>query len=297
MNVETFEFNSAVCRICSYPAKHRQRRFWLTVRYLQCPVDTSQARRRHRCGVHGSCYAAGLTFTSCSSTAGSCTISGGGASLNLGTLANGNAVVITIQATLSTTVTDGATLANTPSVTSGTPDPDTSNNSGSAGSATITVENKSDLLVTTRSSLTVVNFGGTLVYTVTVTNQGPFQASAVTLVDPIPAPVDISIDELRRGLLYGSTTSTGRNRYVQLWEHGQRSLGDSELHGAGFDPAGSGVDHEHRGRQFAQLRSEPGQQLRKCNNVGLWQQTLVENHNRHRPTPWKGVGSRCACAP
>jgi uncharacterized repeat protein (TIGR01451 family) len=62
-----------------------------------------------------------------------------------------------------------------------------SNNTGSAGSETITVQNKSDLLVTTQSNLTVVNFGGTLVYTVAVTNQGPFQASAVTLVDPIPA--------------------------------------------------------------------------------------------------------------
>jgi uncharacterized repeat protein (TIGR01451 family) len=130
---------------------------------------------------------AGVTFTSCGSTAGTCTISGGGASLNLGILANGNAVTITIQAMLSTPITDGATLANTPSVTSSPPDPDTTNNSGSAGSAIITVQNKSDLLVTTQSNVDVINFGGTLTYTVTVTNLGPFQASAVTLVDPLPA--------------------------------------------------------------------------------------------------------------
>jgi uncharacterized repeat protein (TIGR01451 family) len=80
---------------------------------------------------------AGVTFTSCNSSQGKCTFSGGGASLNLGTLANGNAVTITIQATLSGTAADG-TLANTPSVTSSTPDPDTSNNSGSAASAIIT---------------------------------------------------------------------------------------------------------------------------------------------------------------
>ena len=101
-------------------------------------------------------------------------------SLNLATLGNGNAVTITIQATLSTTVGDGATLANTPSVTSSTPDPDTSNNSGSAGSASITVQNKSDLLVTTKSNVDAVNLGGTIIYAVTVTNLGPFQASAVT---------------------------------------------------------------------------------------------------------------------
>jgi len=130
---------------------------------------------------------AGVTFTSCSSTIGSCTISGGGASLNLATLPNGQTVTITIQATLSATVADGTSLANTPSVTSSTPDPNNGNNSGSAGSSTITVQNKSDLSVTTTSSLDVVNFGGTLTYTVTVTNQGPFAASGVTLVDPVPA--------------------------------------------------------------------------------------------------------------
>jgi uncharacterized repeat protein (TIGR01451 family) len=80
---------------------------------------------------------AGVTFTSCSSTAGSCTIVGGGVSLNLETLADGSAVTVTIQAMLSATAADG-TLANTPSVTSDTHDPDTSNNSGSAGSAVIT---------------------------------------------------------------------------------------------------------------------------------------------------------------
>ncbi len=130
---------------------------------------------------------AGVTFTSCSSTQGACTVSAGAASLTLETVADGDTVTITIQATLSPTVTDGASLANTPLVTSSTSDPNTTNNSGSAGSATITVQNKSDLLVTTKSNLTSVKFGGTLVYTVTVTNLGPFQASAVTLVDPVPS--------------------------------------------------------------------------------------------------------------
>jgi uncharacterized repeat protein (TIGR01451 family) len=130
---------------------------------------------------------AGVTFTSCSSTEGNCTVSGGGASLNLGTVVNGDAVTITIQATLSATVADGTSLANTPSVTSSTSDPNTGNNSGSAGSAVITVQNKSDLQVTVQSNVDVINFGGTLTYTMTVTNLGPFQASAVTLTDPVPA--------------------------------------------------------------------------------------------------------------
>ena len=130
---------------------------------------------------------AGVTFSTCSSTAAVCTVSGGEASLSLATLPNGETVTITIQATLSASVADGTALANTPSVSSSTSDPNASNNSGSAGSATITVQNKADLRVTTTSSLDVVNFGGTLTYTVTVTNLGPFEASAVTLTDPVPA--------------------------------------------------------------------------------------------------------------
>ena len=130
---------------------------------------------------------AGVTFTSCSSTEGTCTVSGGGASLNLATLPDGETVTVTIQATLSATVADGTTVANTPSVSSSTSDPDTSNNSGSTGSASITVQNKSDLFVTTNANLTAVKSGATLVYTAIVTNLGPFQASAVTLDDPVPA--------------------------------------------------------------------------------------------------------------
>src|SRR6185369_7022585 len=92
----------------------------------------------------------GVTFTSCTSTEGACTISGGVASLNLATVPDGATVTITIQATLSTTMTDGTNLVNTPSVTSSTSDPDASNNTGSGSSTTITVQNRSDLSVTTQ---------------------------------------------------------------------------------------------------------------------------------------------------
>ena len=114
-------------------------------------------------------------------------MSGGEAGLTLATLPDGASVTITIQATLSATVTDGTTLTNTPSVTSSTSDPDTSNNSGSGRTTSITVQNKSDLFVTTNANLTSVKSRGILVYTVTVTNLGPFQASAITLDDPVPA--------------------------------------------------------------------------------------------------------------
>jgi len=127
----------------------------------------------------------GVTFNSCSSTVGNCALSGGGVSLNLATLANGASVTITIQATLNVGVADGANVTNTASVTSSTLDPNPGNNSASAN---ITAQNRSDLFVTSAANLTAVKSLGTLVYTVTVTNLGPFRAAAVTLVDPVPSP-------------------------------------------------------------------------------------------------------------
>jgi hypothetical protein len=80
------------------------------------------------------------------------------------------------------------------------------------------------------------------------------------------------------------------NRTTENRSNPMRSPAD-HFHVADFDTAGSGVGHEYRGRQLSQLRSEPGQQLRICNNVGLRQQTLIENHNRRGyPPPGTGVG-------
>jgi uncharacterized repeat protein (TIGR01451 family) len=126
----------------------------------------------------------GVTFNSCSSTSGNCTVSGGGAGLSLASLVNGASVTITIQATLNTSVADGTNVTNTASVTSSTLDPDTGNNSGSAS---IVAQNRSDLFVTKKANLTAVKATQNLVYTVTVKNLGPFRAAAVTLNDPVPA--------------------------------------------------------------------------------------------------------------
>ena len=127
----------------------------------------------------------GVTFTSCSSTAGNCTVSSGGASLNLASLLNGGSVTFTIQATLDFSVADGTNVINTASATSSTLDPNAGNNSGSAS---IVALNKSDLFVTKKANLTSVKATQNLVYTVSVKNLGPSRAAAVTLNDPVPAP-------------------------------------------------------------------------------------------------------------
>jgi len=126
----------------------------------------------------------GVTFTSCTATAGTCNVSGGVASLSLASLLNGASVAVTIQATLNFGVADGAIVTNTASATASTFDPDTSNNSGSAS---LTVQNKSDLFVTKIANLTSVKATQNLVYTVTVKNLGPYRAAAVVMNDPVPA--------------------------------------------------------------------------------------------------------------
>jgi len=127
----------------------------------------------------------GVTFTSCSSTAGNCTVSSAGASLNLASLLNGASVTITIQATLDFSVADGTNVTNTASATSSTLDPNAGNNSGSASFVAL---NKADLFVTKKANLAAVKATQNLVYTVTVKNLGPSRAAAVTLNDPVPAP-------------------------------------------------------------------------------------------------------------
>jgi uncharacterized repeat protein (TIGR01451 family) len=127
---------------------------------------------------------AGVTFNSCSSTVGTCNLSGGVASLNLASLLNGASATVTIHATLNFGTLDGSTITNTASASESTFDPDTGNNSGAAS---FTVQNKSDLFVTKSANLTSVKATQNIIYTVTVKNLGPYRAAAVLMNDPVPS--------------------------------------------------------------------------------------------------------------
>jgi len=86
-----------------------------------------------------------------------------------------------IAASVNFDVPDGTVITNTATVSAASPDdPNTSNNSASA---TITVRNKSDLLVT-ESVAKLPN--RQLSYTITVQNLGPFGARQIVLNDPLP---------------------------------------------------------------------------------------------------------------
>ncbi len=124
---------------------------------------------------------AGVTFTGCTSTVGTCLWSASGASLSLASFANGSVATLTIQAMLNFGVADGSTITNSAAVTSTTFDPDLSNNSASAS---FTALNNSDLYVF-QSATKLTN--RQLKYTVNVKNLGKYMAKQVVLTDPTPS--------------------------------------------------------------------------------------------------------------
>jgi len=111
---------------------------------------------------------------------------GGTVVCNLGTIVASNAVVRNITVTVLSSVVDGATITNNASVNSPTTDPGPSAN---AVMLDTTVEREPDLGVTKIASVDPVIAGTSFVYTVTVTNDGPSDASLVELTDTLPIEV------------------------------------------------------------------------------------------------------------
>ena len=119
---------------------------------------------------------AGITFVS---NSGGCTSAFPCA---LGTLTNGQSVTITSTYSASPGA-GGTTIANTATVSSSTSDPTAGNNSASA---VTTINGSADLSIT-KSGPAFSTAGSPIVYTITVTNNGPSDAAAVSVTDPDPA--------------------------------------------------------------------------------------------------------------
>ncbi|GAA2979621.1 DUF11 domain-containing protein [Actinokineospora diospyrosa] len=126
---------------------------------------------------------AGLTFAGQQSTQGACTVVGSTITCALGTLAVDGTATVTITADTPGTV-PGAGFSNTATVTSTSTDPNPADNTATHVS---TVTAQSDLSVTQVVSAPQVTAGTGTRYTLTVTNEGPSLAQAVTSVQTIPA--------------------------------------------------------------------------------------------------------------
>ena len=106
---------------------------------------------------------------------------------DIGTLANGDSVTLTLTVTPSAEV-GGTTITNTVNVASGVSDPDAGNNTASQSTAVATVT-EADLSVTMSDAPDPVRVGDQLTYIVAVVNNGPANAVEVTLTDFLPLDV------------------------------------------------------------------------------------------------------------
>src|SRR4029077_14244480 len=128
------------------------------------------------------------TFVSQSQTSGPAfSLSNSGNTINdtIATLEAGASASFTITAHVSPALPEGTVFSNTATVSSNTTDPVQTNNSSTTSTL---VHAHADLAVTkTGPASTVAGDPANLTYTITVTNNGPSDAQAVTLTDNLPA--------------------------------------------------------------------------------------------------------------
>ncbi len=123
------------------------------------------------------------TFVAASTTNGTYQVAGSTVTATIGTLTSGSSAAVTISFSPSAaslpSVTDTATVTNQVS------DLNQANNSASATTTVTSIAN----LALSIGAVGTVNAGGTLSYSISVTNNGPDAASGVVLTDGLPAGV------------------------------------------------------------------------------------------------------------
>lgn len=128
----------------------------------------------------------GVAWTCAGTGGGTCTAAGSGNIADTVNLPAGAAVTYTVSATVSPSAT--GSLANTATVTppAGVPDPNPGDNSATD---TDTLAPEADLAVSKTDGSAIYTPGGTVVYTIVVTNNGPSDVPGATVSDPLPAGI------------------------------------------------------------------------------------------------------------
>ncbi|WP_134765679.1 DUF11 domain-containing protein, partial [Nocardioides sp. 1609] len=121
-----------------------------------------------------------------STTTGTCAIGGRTVACELGNVAPGATVTVTVVGRLDPSYTGGA-VANTASATTTTPDPTPGNNTSTATFTPATAQ--ADLVVDKTTVTNPVVPGRPVEYRVTVTNNGPSDAVGVVLADAVPSTI------------------------------------------------------------------------------------------------------------
>ena len=135
---------------------------------------------------------AGVSYTSVTTTQGTASFANGVVTANLGNLADGATATTTIIVTVDAATT--GSIVNTATVTGNQTDPNLTNNTSTV---TTPINAEADLAILKSGSPNPVDAGNTLTYTLTATNNGPSNATGVTVVDTLPA-----------GVTYASSTTT-----------------------------------------------------------------------------------------
>jgi len=120
---------------------------------------------------------AGLTFVSASLPCG------GGFPCTLGNFPSGASTIISV--TYAVSAGASGSLQNTASVGSDTPDPDTGDNTSTVTTPVVPAVTAANLAIA-KSGPASITAGGSIVYTVLVTNNGPDAAVNVVVSDPTP---------------------------------------------------------------------------------------------------------------
>ncbi|WP_197370145.1 beta strand repeat-containing protein [Streptomyces clavuligerus] len=135
-----------------------------------------------------------------------CTISGGTLTCTGGALAVGDSVEISLTGT----ATAVGTITNTAEVTGDDPDPDPDNNEDTTTTTVSPLPVAEVDLALTKTGPAAVSPGGTVTYTITVTNNGPDPSTGWTVTDPIPAGLsDAATTTPGCSITGGTLTCTG----------------------------------------------------------------------------------------
>ena len=183
----------------------------------------------------------------------------------IGNLNNGSSAGMTLVATVKSGY-QGQTIPNTGTVTLTESDPNSSNNTSTVNVTVNTPTNppctsncggggggytpNADLAVTKTADKSNVNEGDNLIYTITITNNGPDKATAVTAADPWPSSLEFISATSTQGVynpgigmwapgdlgVASSTTLTVIGK-VRVGYNGQNIINSVNVYGAQIDPS------------------------------------------------------------
>jgi len=131
---------------------------------------------------------AGLTVTGATVVVGSCSLSGNDVSCGRASLANGATWIVTVHTTVDGSNT-GGTFTDIAAVAADQTDPDAANDTASEDTV---VSIAADLEIVKTDSADPLQPGDAFGYTLTVTNHGPADATAVHIADLVPSGLTVT---------------------------------------------------------------------------------------------------------